>query len=327
MYSVGTPPSSTGISPATLRKWERRYDVVEPGAQRGRLPALRRRGGRPAAGDGALVAAGWSPALAAARVLAHDGAAPGPDARRSERPATLGDLDAPRPGSPRTSTRSPSTRCSTTASRRRPRGRRRRLADAGPAPPRRRLARRASRRGRRALRQRRRAAAARRGVWTRRRPARGPPGRSSAWRAARATSSACWPSPPLLRRAASTWSTSAGTCRARPGWLGPATVPDAVVIGVPIADDVPAVRETVDGARRGAARRARLPRRAPPGPHRRPGPARPRARGGGAPVSPTCGWAGQSNSSLSQLSLRFLGRRVGLAGRSAGRVAGWSLRW
>ena len=68
MYTVKHAAAMTGISPATLRMWERRYEVVVPGrspsgyrvyddAAVRRLSAMR-----------ALVEAGWSPRLAAEQV-------------------------------------------------------------------------------------------------------------------------------------------------------------------------------------------------------------------------------------------------------------------
>ena len=68
MYSVKHAAAMTGISAATLRMWERRYAVVEPGRSASgyrmyddaavrRLSAMR-----------ALVEAGWSPRLAAEQV-------------------------------------------------------------------------------------------------------------------------------------------------------------------------------------------------------------------------------------------------------------------
>ena len=78
MYTVGRVAELTGIPADTLRKWERRYHVVSPGRSDGNYrlydeQALRRLGSMRA-----LVDAGWSPALAAARVLADDGVASGP---------------------------------------------------------------------------------------------------------------------------------------------------------------------------------------------------------------------------------------------------------
>jgi len=78
MYTVGRVSELTGIPPDTLRKWERRYHVVSPDRTDGNYrlydeQALRRLGAMRA-----LVDAGWSPALAAARVLADDGVASGP---------------------------------------------------------------------------------------------------------------------------------------------------------------------------------------------------------------------------------------------------------
>ena len=87
----------TGISPATLRMWERRYEVVVPGrspsgyrvyddAAVRRLSAMR-----------ALVEAGWSPRLAAERVRSGTtGGSPerAPGARRTAWTAQLPTLDA-----------------------------------------------------------------------------------------------------------------------------------------------------------------------------------------------------------------------------------------
>jgi MerR family transcriptional regulator, light-induced transcriptional regulator len=72
MYTVGRAAKLTGISPDTLRMWQRRYAVVEPTRSKGgyRLyddPALRR-----LAAMKSLVDAGWGPGEAARRVVADE---------------------------------------------------------------------------------------------------------------------------------------------------------------------------------------------------------------------------------------------------------------
>lgn len=83
MYTVGRTAQLTGIPRETLRKWESRYGVVAPHRSEGgyRLyddGALRR-----LAAMRDLVDAGWTPREAAARVLAHPAASgedePAPD--------------------------------------------------------------------------------------------------------------------------------------------------------------------------------------------------------------------------------------------------------
>ena len=78
MYTVGRVAELTGIPPDTLRKWERRYHVVSPDRSEGNYRLYDERALRRLASMRALVDAGWSPALAAARVLADDGVASGP---------------------------------------------------------------------------------------------------------------------------------------------------------------------------------------------------------------------------------------------------------
>ena len=94
MYSVKHAAAMTGIPPDTLRMWERRYRVVEPVRTDGgyrlyddaaiaRLSAMR-----------ALVAAGWSPRLAAEQV--RSGTTAGPIAGADETEGAVGaDLAAP----------------------------------------------------------------------------------------------------------------------------------------------------------------------------------------------------------------------------------------
>jgi methylmalonyl-CoA mutase cobalamin-binding subunit len=72
MYTVGRAAELTGISPDTLRMWQRRYGVVEPVRSKGgyRLyddPALRR-----LAAMKSLVDAGWGPREAARRVVSDE---------------------------------------------------------------------------------------------------------------------------------------------------------------------------------------------------------------------------------------------------------------
>ena len=88
MYTVGRAAELTGIPRETLRKWESRYGVVTPSRTDGgyRLyddGALRR-----LAAMRDLVDAGWTPREAASRVLAHPGAG-GPG---REAPDGRGDL-------------------------------------------------------------------------------------------------------------------------------------------------------------------------------------------------------------------------------------------
>ena len=72
MYTVGRAAELTGISPDTLRMWQRRYAVVEPVRSKGgyRLyddPALRR-----LAAMKSLVDTGWGPREAARRVVSDE---------------------------------------------------------------------------------------------------------------------------------------------------------------------------------------------------------------------------------------------------------------
>lgn len=73
MHSVSSAARLCGVSPSTLRAWERRYGVVEP---------IRTEGGYRVYDDGALrrltrmsslIASGWSPRHAAAYVMGEDG--------------------------------------------------------------------------------------------------------------------------------------------------------------------------------------------------------------------------------------------------------------
>jgi DNA-binding transcriptional MerR regulator/methanogenic corrinoid protein MtbC1 len=88
VYTVGRAAELTGIPRETLRKWESRYGVVHPSRTDGgyRLyddGALRR-----LAAMRDLVDAGWTPREAAARVLAH----PEPEGSDGEAPEGRGDL-------------------------------------------------------------------------------------------------------------------------------------------------------------------------------------------------------------------------------------------
>ncbi len=89
VYTVGRAAELTGIPRDTLRKWESRYGVVRPARSEGGYrmyddDALRR-----LAAMRDLVDAGWSPREAAARVLSRaDG-----DGAGAEAPDGLGDLD------------------------------------------------------------------------------------------------------------------------------------------------------------------------------------------------------------------------------------------
>jgi methylmalonyl-CoA mutase cobalamin-binding subunit len=92
MYTVGRAAKLTGISPDTLRVWQRRYAVVEPVRSKGgyRLyddPALRR-----LAAMKSLVDAGWGPSEAARRVVAD--VARGVDIVPVPAAAVLGDTAA-----------------------------------------------------------------------------------------------------------------------------------------------------------------------------------------------------------------------------------------
>ena len=221
MYSVKHAAAMTGIPADTLRMWERRYRVVEPVRSEGgyrlyddaaiaRLSAMR-----------ALVAAGWSPRLAAEQVRSGTTAGPmaGPPPRpaRARDPAEpVGDVDV-LVATRRTSTRA---RCSALLAEMFGRTDFEQVADHWLMPALLALGG-AWHRGAvtvagehfvSAAVQRRLAAAFDAAPPTRRRR-----GSSSAWRVARGTSSASWPSPSRCGAPASASCTSAATCPPRPG--------------------------------------------------------------------------------------------------------------
>ncbi|GAA2129077.1 MerR family transcriptional regulator [Nocardioides bigeumensis] len=68
MYTVKHAAAMTGISPATLRMWERRYDVVVPGRSPSGYRVYDEAAVRRLSAMRALVEAGWSPRLAAEQV-------------------------------------------------------------------------------------------------------------------------------------------------------------------------------------------------------------------------------------------------------------------
>jgi methylmalonyl-CoA mutase cobalamin-binding subunit len=96
MHTVKRAAELTGVAPDTLRAWERRYGVVEPGRSEGGYRLYDDRALRRLAAMKALVDAGWLPGQAAKRVLA-DGVAesqePGP-ASPAPAAGTVGDVDA-----------------------------------------------------------------------------------------------------------------------------------------------------------------------------------------------------------------------------------------
>ncbi len=97
VYSVKHAATLTGISPATLRMWERRYNVVEPARSPSGYRLYDDQAVARLRAMNALVAAGWSPRLAAAQVKSGTttGAAPGPDAEPAPGSTpTFGDLEA-----------------------------------------------------------------------------------------------------------------------------------------------------------------------------------------------------------------------------------------
>jgi DNA-binding transcriptional MerR regulator len=90
MYTVGRAAELTGIPRETLRKWESRYGVVRPSRSEGGYRMYDDGALRRLAAMRDLVDAGWSPREAAARVLARtDGAGPA-----AEPPDGAGDVDA-----------------------------------------------------------------------------------------------------------------------------------------------------------------------------------------------------------------------------------------
>ena len=191
MYTVGRVAELTGIPPDTLRMWERRYDVVEPGPQRGRLPALRRAVARRRADErprGRRVVSRAGGGTGARRRRRRLGAAPGGGRRLRRRRRPRAGRGGVRPGRPRPGAR--------------PRLLVRDLTDVvdgwllpalhASAPP--------GVTGESASRASTSSAppctggSPRRSTRSPTRPM--PPGSWSAWRAVRATSSASWPSPP-----------------------------------------------------------------------------------------------------------------------------------
>ena len=68
MYTVKHAAAMTGISPATLRMWERRYEVVVPGRSPSGYRVYDEAAVRRLSAMRALVEAGWSPRLAAEQV-------------------------------------------------------------------------------------------------------------------------------------------------------------------------------------------------------------------------------------------------------------------
>ncbi len=68
MFSVAHAARLTGIAPATLRMWERRYQVVQPARSDAGYRLYDEQGLRRLAAMQALVSAGWSPRLAAEQV-------------------------------------------------------------------------------------------------------------------------------------------------------------------------------------------------------------------------------------------------------------------
>jgi MerR family transcriptional regulator, light-induced transcriptional regulator len=68
MYTIRRAAALTGIAPATLRMWERRYAVVVPTRTESGYRLYGERDVRTLSAMAALVAAGWSPREAAARL-------------------------------------------------------------------------------------------------------------------------------------------------------------------------------------------------------------------------------------------------------------------
>lgn len=90
MHTVKRAAELTGVAPDTLRAWERRYGVVEPGRSEGGYRLYDDRALRRLAAMKALVDAGWLPGQAAKRVLA-DAAV---DSGEAPTTGSLGDTDA-----------------------------------------------------------------------------------------------------------------------------------------------------------------------------------------------------------------------------------------
>ena len=88
MYTVGRASELTGIPSETLRKWEQRYGVVAPARSDGNYRLYDDRALRRLAAMRALVDSGWSPREAATRVLADESGPAG--ATEGEDPALRG---------------------------------------------------------------------------------------------------------------------------------------------------------------------------------------------------------------------------------------------
>ena len=88
VYTVKHVARMTGISADTVRMWERRYGVVEPARSEGGYRLYDEAAVRRLAAMQALVAAGWSPRLAAEQVKTGSAAplGPGGDAEPGPRP-------------------------------------------------------------------------------------------------------------------------------------------------------------------------------------------------------------------------------------------------
>ena len=92
MYSIRHAAALTGLPVATLRAWERRYRIVEPGRSDGGYRVYGDRDLELLRAMKALVAAGWSPRLAADHLLAVSSSVDGgtPPAAPVVRPGAIG---------------------------------------------------------------------------------------------------------------------------------------------------------------------------------------------------------------------------------------------
>src|SRR5690606_16460586 len=86
MHSVSSAARLCGVSPSTLRAWERRYGVVEPIRTEGGYRVYDDEALRRLTRMSSLIASGWSPRHAAAYVMNEDGDAVLPLGMTEEEP-------------------------------------------------------------------------------------------------------------------------------------------------------------------------------------------------------------------------------------------------
>lgn len=92
MYTIKRAAELTGISPDTLRMWERRYGVVAPARSDGNYRLYDDRALRTLSAMAAMVSSGWSPSQAADHLKSRQGPVDGIGA--PERTARIGDPEA-----------------------------------------------------------------------------------------------------------------------------------------------------------------------------------------------------------------------------------------